>query len=221
MRARSLSFALVLGCSVPMVTVAQDAPDPRLTDAEFVELTEILDDSQETLLALISGLTNEQWNFKQNPDRWSVGECTEHIVRSQRALLETVRGILEGPSDPEWAAKTTGKAAIVRQLVPMRGPQGQGGRQAPTEIQPTEHWDRAHAIRELYAAQGEVRAFVETMDRQIKDRTMQSQVPQFGWMNTYDWLNLLAMHTVRHSKQIVEVQEHPNYPKSAGDSGAD
>jgi hypothetical protein len=183
-----------------------------MTDAEFAELTKLLDDSHDGLLALVSGLTDEQWTFKQNPDRWSVGECTEHIVRSQRAMLETIQRILAGPRDADWATKTAGKTDIVRQLVPMRGPQGQGGVQAPEEIRPTENWARAHAIRELYAVHGEVRAFVETTDRAVKDRTMESRIPQFGWMNAYDWLNLLPLHVVRHSKQIAEVQADPKYP---------
>ncbi len=219
MLARTFS-ALLLTCAGSAYVAAEDSPSPELTDAEFAELTRTLDETQDALLGLISGLSDEQWTFKQNPDRWSVAECTEHIVRSQRALLETIKRIVAQTPDPEWATRTAGKTDIVRQLVPMRGPQGQGGRQAPDEIRPTEHWDRARAFQELYAAQGEVRAYVETMDRRIKDRTQESQVPQFGWMNAYDWLNVLAMHTVRHSRQIVEVQEDPNYPKRGTAAGA-
>lgn len=31
---------------------------------------------------------------------------------------------------------------------------------------------------------------------------MESTVPLFGWMNTYDWLHSLAFHSVRHTNQI-------------------
>lgn len=31
-------------------------------------------------------------------------------------------------------------------------------------------------------------------------------------MNAHDWLVLQPMHAVRHTKQIVEVQEDANYP---------
>jgi hypothetical protein len=210
----------VVAAFLPFAAFADAASDATITGAEYAELIKQIEDNQDRLLGLISGLSDEQWNFKQNPDRWSVGECTEHIVRSQRSILDLVKQVLASPRDPEWATKTAGKTAIVRQVVPSRGPQGQGGVQAPAEIRPTEHWDRAHAIREFYAAQGEVRAYVETMDRAIKDHTMQHPVPALGWMNGYDWLNLLTMHTVRHSKQIVEVQEDPNYPKGGATTGA-
>jgi len=203
----------LIACAFPIAAFAEDATSPSLTDQEYAELIQQIDDNQARVLGLISGLSDEQWNFKQNDNRWSVAECTEHIVRSQRAILETIRQVIASPRDPEWATKTAGKTAFVRQIVPNRGPQGAGGVQAPQEIRPTEHWDRARAIREFYDAQGEIRAYVETMDRAIKDHTSQHPVPQIGWLNAYDWLNLLTMHTVRHSKQIVEVQEDANYPK--------
>ncbi len=213
MKRNRVAVAVLALCLAVGFAHAED-PSPTITDQEYAELIKQIDDNQARMLELISGLSDEQWNFKQNENRWSVAECTEHIVRSQRGILEMIKGVIASPRDPEWATKTAGKTAAVRQLVPMRGPQGQGGVQAPAEIRPTEHWDRARAIREFYDAQGEVRAYVETMDRTIKDHTMQHPVPQIGWLNAYDWLNLLTMHTVRHSKQIVEVQEDPNYPKA-------
>jgi hypothetical protein len=212
-------LVLTLILCAPITAFAETAADPALSGAEYAELIKQINDNQDRMLGLISGLTDEQWNFKQNENRWSVGECTEHIVRSQRAILEMVKQVIARPRDPEWATKTAGKTAAVRQIVPNRGPQGQGGVQAPAEIRPTEKWDRAHAIQEFYAAQGEVRAYVETMDRQIKDHTMQHPVPALGWLNAYDWMNLLTMHTVRHSKQIVEVQEDPSYPKGHAAAG--
>jgi len=207
------ALVCLFACAVSVAAFAEDAASPALTRDEYAELIQQIEDNQDRVLGLISGLTDEQWTFKQNESRWSVAECTEHIVRSQRAILQTVKDVISSPRDPDWATKTAGKTAFVRQIVPNRGPQGAGGVQAPQEIRPTEHWDRARAIREFYDAQGEVRAYLETMDRAIKDHTSQHPVPQIGWLNAYDWLNLLTMHTVRHSKQIIEVQEGANYPK--------
>jgi hypothetical protein len=101
----------------------------------------------------------------------------------------------------------------VRQVVPNRNPGGAGGFTAGGEVLPSEGWDRAHAIREFYKNHGELRAYVETMQRDIKDRTFQNPFPAIGWLNAYDWLNLAALHVVRHSKQIAERQQDPKYPK--------
>jgi hypothetical protein len=205
-------MAAVLSLSAARA-IAEDAPKPTVTDEEYAQLVKEIDDAQTLVMSHISGLTDEQWNFKQNPDRWSVGECTEHIARSERAILEMVKQVIASPRDPEWYTRTKGKTEILRQVVPNRGPQGQGGVQAPTEIRPTEHWDRARAIKEFYNTHGELRAYVETMDRNIKDHTAQHPVPALNYLNAYDWLNLIPLHVIRHSKQILEVQQDPKYPK--------
>src|SRR5688572_13352228 len=92
-------LALVLA---PLALAAAEEPSPYLTDAEFADLVKEMDASQDLLLGLITGLTDEQWNFKQNADCWSVGECVEHIVRSERILYEWAQNAMKNAPDPEW-----------------------------------------------------------------------------------------------------------------------
>lgn len=206
--------ALVLFAPVAPAA-AQDQPNPKITDAEFVTLIKDLDVAQETLLGLASGMTDEQWTFKQNPDRWSVAECVEHIVRTEKAILAAVQQIVAGPRDPEWYTRTKGKNDLVRQAVLTRNPGGAGSPfKAPYEVSPTEHWDRATAIAAFYESHGAVRAYVETMQRDIKDHTFMNPFPSIGWLNAHDWLTLCALHVRRHSLQIAEVKADPNYPKN-------
>ena len=196
------------------MSVAAEQPSPAVTDEEFAALVMEMDDAQDTLLGLISGMTDEQWTFKQNPDRWSIAECVEHIVRTEQAVLSGIQATMAGPPDPEWYSRTNGKNELVRQSVLTRNPGGAGSPfKAPYEVSPTENWDRATGIREFYDSHGAVRAYIETMPREIKDHTMMNPFPQIGWMNLHDWLTLTALHIRRHSMQIEEVQQDPNYPK--------
>jgi len=198
-----------------MGAAAEDAPSPMLTDEEFANLVKEMDDAQAMLMGLIGGLTEEQWTFKQNDERWSVGECAEHIVRSQRLLFEMALNAMKGAPDPEWYSRTKTKNAFLRQVMPNRNPGGVGGATAPFEIRPSEHWDRAKTIQEFYKIHGEVRAYIETMPREIKNHTFEHPFPIFNWLNAYDWLLYVPLHTVRHSRQIIEVQEDAKYPKKA------
>ena len=207
----ALLTALTL-CLIALPTLAQDAPDPKLTDPELADLIALHDQAHDTLMGLITGLSEEQWNFHEDPERWSIGEIVEHITRSEAAMLENVKGMMDQEADPEWSEKTAGKVDILKQLVPNPMPQGQGGVRAPEELVPTEEWDRREGIERFYTTQGEVRAFIETMDREIKNRTTDSGIPQLGALNAHDYLNLLLLHVLRHSKQIEKVQAHADYP---------
>ncbi len=193
---------------------AADAPSPNLTSEEHAELIQMLDESRDRVMNLITGLSEEQWTFKQNPDRWSVAECTEHIVRSQRSLLDLAKLALSNDPDPEWYERTKMKGPMIRQVMPNLQPFGQGGATAPMEIRPTENWDRARAIQEFYLVQGDVVAFVETLadNAPLKEHTAEHPFPVFNWLNAYDWLIYVPLHTERHSRQIEEVQADENYP---------
>jgi len=213
MRVKRMAMAAMLAVSAP--AMAADAIDASLSAEEKEEIVKLIDDSQDMLMGLITGLTDEQWTFKQNDERWSVGECVEHIVRSERALLESAQGAMKNPADPDWAKKTEGKTKLIKNVMPNRNPGGAGGATAPQEIRPTEKWDRAKAIQEYYKVHGEVRAFAETVafEQPIKEHIYTHPFPVFGDLTAYDWLIYVPLHTVRHSKQIIEVQEDANYPK--------
>ncbi len=215
---------LFLGVATLLVSLSMGAafaedPSPVVSDAEMKELLALVDQTQAELVSRITGLTDEQWNFKAAPNRWSVGECVEHIALSERGILAGVQQAIAGPVDPEWATKSAGKLAIVKSAVPNRGAQGKGGFQAPEPLQPVNKWNRQQGIEEFYAAHGHYRAYVETMNREIKNHGMPHPVPALGWLNGYDWLNMILYHTVRHTKQLIEVQEDPNYPKAAAATG--
>ena len=190
------------------------APSPKLTAEEKAELIQLLDESFAMLMGLITGLSDEQWNFKQNADRWSVAECTQHIVRSERALLDAAQAALNSEPDEQWFTRTKGKTELLRQVMPNRRPGGAGGATAPQEIRPNETWSRAKAIKEFYIIRGEVRAYVETLEKPAKEYTFEHPFPVFGWLSAHDWLIYVPLHTIRHSRQIIEVQEDKNYPQN-------
>src|SRR5580704_9481542 len=99
---RTLIVTLLVLLLVPATMACADEPSPNVTDEEFAELIKAHDHSLNMLLGLISGLSDEQWTFKQNAKRWSVGECTEHIVRSERALFQNAVKAMKNPPDPDW-----------------------------------------------------------------------------------------------------------------------
>lgn len=204
-----LAFSFV----VPSVAMAAEEPNPYLTDVEHAELITLLDESFELLEGLITGLSDEQWNFKQNEDRWSVGECAEHIVRSETALFEAAIQAMANPITENWQELTKGKTDLIRNVMPNRRPMGAGGATAPVEIRPSEKWDRGKTIEEYYKIRGKVRAYVETLDRPVKNQIQLHPFPIFGELSAHDWLIYVPLHTIRHSRQIIEVKEDANYPK--------
>lgn len=216
---RRMGIALAaLAILLPLGASAEDeAADPKLSQAEWQEMIDLLEESRALLMGRISGLTDEQWNFKPKPDRWSVAECVEHIIHAEQGLLGFARQAFETEPDPAWSEKTKGKTDLIRQVMPNRKPFGQGGASAPAEIRPTNNWDRATSIQKFYEARGEVRGLIETISGDVKSHVTEHPFPVFNSLSAHDWLIYIPLHTIRHSRQIIEVQEDENYPKGSNE----
>jgi uncharacterized protein (DUF1778 family) len=210
MRASNCLLSLLL----LLPTAAANAADVtgKLTDAEKTEMLELLDTTAKDFLALVEGASDEQWKWKSSPDRWSVGECAEHVILSERMLFQTALDALDNPPDPEWATKTDGKVDFLKKVMPNRNPGGAGGARAPQEIVPTGSLTRAEVIKRFNESRAEIRAFVAALDQPAKEHIVVHPFPVFGDLNAYDWLIYVPLHTIRHSRQIVEVQQTAGYP---------
>jgi uncharacterized protein (DUF1778 family) len=194
--------------------VAANAADAtgKLTDTEKTELLQMLDSTAKDFLALVDGTTEAQWTWKSSPDRWSVGECAEHVILSERMLYQTALEALKNPADPEWASKTDGKVDFLKKVMPNRNPGGAGGAKAPQEIVPSGTLTKDEVVRRFNESRTEIRAFVAALDQPAKEHIVVHPFPVFGPLNAYDWLIYVPLHTIRHSRQIVEVQQTAGYP---------
>jgi hypothetical protein len=210
MRRSTCLFSLVLLISGAAANGA-DATG-KLTDTEKTELLSMLDSTAKDFLALIDGVTEAQWKWKSSPDRWSVGECAEHVILSERMLYQTAVEALKTPVDPEWAAKTDGKVDFLKKVMPNRNPGGAGGAKAPQEIVPSGGLAKDEVVRRFNESRTEIRAFVAALDQPVKEHIVVHPFPVFGPLNAYDWLIYVPLHTIRHSRQIVEVQQTAGYP---------
>jgi hypothetical protein len=184
------------------------AADPALTTQERAQLVKLLKDSQQEFLQAVSKLSDEQWKWKPAPERWSVAECSEHIVLSEGALFGKAQEAIKNPPNPDWETKTKGKTEFLLQVMAPR----LGKAQAPEEIQPQGKMTRS----EIMATFAEVRArtlqFVEETQVPLKEHTAEHPFPIFNTLNAYQWLLYIPLHNMRHDKQIEEVKNTAGFP---------
>ena len=49
-------------------------------------------------------------------------------------------------------------------------------------------------------------------EKPIKSHVETHPFPVFGDLNAYDWTIYVPLHTIRHTKQMIEVMETDGYP---------
>ena len=188
-------------------TIPIFAADARMTSEERANVLKWLEESRKEFLAAIDGVTDQQWQWKPAPDRWSVGEVAEHIVLAEAGQFADVKKAIAAVPDPDWETKTKGKT---ERLVAVLAPR-LGKAQAPEAIVPKGGMTQAQVKERFLQQRAEIVKFATETNTPLKQGIVEN--PFFGPLNGYNWLIYAPLHTMRHDKQIAEVKATPGYPK--------
>jgi DinB superfamily len=203
----SLFFILLVVCFVYQNIPAEDKG--KMSVEERTKVMKLLTDSQKETLDALETLSDEQLNFKESPERWSVLEVAEHIMLSENLLFSRVEKALADKQNPEWEAKTKGKTEFLEKALLNR----QGKAQAPEMLVPGGKISRADLIAKFKDSRARTLKFAQETELPLKAHTADHPFPIFGTLNAYNWLIYIPLHNMRHNLQIVDVRANAKFPK--------
>jgi len=198
-------LALVAALAMGVAAKAQD-----ITQADKDRALAYLEKTKAGVIDATKGLSDAQWNFKPAPDRWSIAEVVEHIALAENMIRGLVQEqIMKSPAiEPRDAAELKKIDDGVLAQVPDRSHK----LQAPEQLKPTNHFGTpAEAEQHFIDSRATTEAYLKDTPG-LRAHAMDS--PMGTKMDGYEWILLIAGHSERHTKQILEVKADPKYPKS-------
>lgn len=174
-------------------------------------LVESLEAHRADFVAALSGLSEDQLNYHESEDRWSILEVAEHIVMADRGIAAGVTGMLEAGPNPEAAPDSSVSAEMISGMLSDRSTTFT----APDDFTPTGAYstadeaiaafDESHQVMVDAASNGDV-----DLSQYYGDN------PVFGTIDASKWISFSMAHGQRHLDQIQQVKDHEGYP----DAGA-
>lgn len=207
----------ILACTIFLSIFAQGFTPPRpsdgkLTAEERAKAIKALENSRDEFLSYVEKLTDQQWNFRPAPFKWTVGETAEHIALAEGLLFGAVERAMATPVNPDWETKSANKEAILDNVLAAR----RGKANAPEPIQPFKrNMTRAQIMTLFKEGRAKSLKFAQETDVPLKAHTLDHPFPVFGTLNAYQWLLYIPAHNLRHNKQIAEIMSNPAFPKFA------
>jgi hypothetical protein len=194
---------------------AASAAENRLTPAELELATLHLQQTHDAAIGALRGLSEAQWTFKPAPAVWSIGETAEHIAFVQERVLGLLRDQL--PSAP--AAPAGRNLELIDALVINYFPNRLAKFSAPEPMQPKGDCTLAAALDRMAA---NTRAFSKCLEStpDLRQHALESaplkaiSKGEHTLMDGYQWILAASAHTERHTKQILEVRAHPEFPSN-------
>jgi hypothetical protein len=202
--------ALVSGLAIVLtVCCAEMVRAQDVSRADKDRALAYLESTKKGVVDATKGLSDAQWNFKPAPDRWSIAEVMEHLAAAEDMLRgmdqeQVMKTPAIPPRDPAELQKID--AGVIAQV-----PDRSHKIAAPEPLKPTNRFGSPADAEKHFV---ESRAVTEEYLKTTPDlRAHATDSPMGVKLDAYEWVLLIAAHSERHTKQMLEVKADPNFPK--------
>jgi len=163
----------------------------------LTSLIEKLDNAQAEFLRTADAVCPENWKTRPKAGRWSAAELVAHLIGVEKAVIERADRISQkAPRQISLFRKFHLPMALVESRIIRR--------KSPVPINEDALREKEAMLAELREARERSLAFLEeTKHRELGDYRWKH--PAVGMLNLYGWVEFLAAHQRRHTKQMREI----------------
>ena len=163
--------------------------------------------------AVFGPLTATQLNWKPAADRWSVGQCFDHLLVSNKAFFPIIDDVLAGRKRTFWERMPLLPKLSARMLLKFLDPASARKVKAPKGSEPTQSEVSERVIDEFVAHQAKLIDKMRSTEQLLLDKIVitspVSGAITYSLMNAY---RIIIVHELRHLQQARRVTEEPAFP---------
>jgi hypothetical protein len=167
-----------------------------------------LEETRDDLFNTVSGLTEDQFNFKPSEEKWSIRECIQHIALAEVNLRQMVDASLNQPANPEKKGEI--KVTDEQMIKMFTDRSGKFKASEPLKPEQSTFATATDALGNFKLNREKLIKFIK--NTKIDLRNYISPGPG-GMLDAYQWILAIGAHSNRHTQQIAEVKADPNFPK--------
>ena len=174
-----------------------------------------IDAVQEQVDKQFSALSPEQLNWKPEPGKWSIAQCLDHIITSNKTYFPAFYKLLRHEYRLSFFQQLNPfKKMLGPMMVRNLGPQVTKKFSAPTIFQPSSSNLPASIITDFRTHQEELRKYIrQLLQLDTKNLVMASPVTGMITYTLADAIRIVTGHEQRHINQAEQILHHPNFPR--------
>ena len=164
--------------------------------------------------SVFGNLSVAQLNWKPSSDRWSVGQCFDHLITSNAGYFPVVEGALAGKKRTFLERMPVLPGLAGKMLIKALDPASTRKVKAPKKFQPAQSDIRASVIDDFVAQQAQVVEKMKATEHLDLERLIiTSPVSTAITYSLMDAYRIIVVHEQRHFQQAKRVMEESAFPK--------
>src|SRR5215213_1561959 len=158
-------------------------------------------------------LTPTQLNWKPSAERWSVAQCFDHLLTSNKGYFPTIEGVIAGIKPTFWQRMPALPGLAGKLLIKSLDPKSTRKIKAPKKFQPAQSDIRASVIDDFVDQQARiVEKMKSTEHLDLEKIIISSPVAAAITYSLMDAYRIIVVHEQRHFGQAKRVTEEPTFP---------
>ncbi len=192
----------------------------RRTDDELGGLLEELDEVAGRAREVFGRLSGAQLNWKPSAEQWSVGQCLEHLIRTNRGFFPVLEGVARGTRRQTLWERVSPLSGLFGKLL-LRTLASERKFRAARRLDPSASEVGAGVVAEFARQQEELAGAVRAASgADLRRIIITSPVSRFVTYNMLDACRIVVAHNRRHLRQARRVTEVPGFPRAEAEAAA-
>ena len=176
------------------------------------------------LIATANNITNDvkstfgrlspaQLNWKPSADRWSVAQCFDHLLASNKGYFPVIEEVFAGKKRTVWERVPVLPGLAGKLLIKSMEPSSTRKVKAPKRFQPAQSDISALVINDFVDQQGKLVEKMKASEHLDLERiVITSPVSAAITYSLMDAYRLIVVHEQRHFQQAKRVMEESAFP---------
>jgi DinB superfamily len=185
------------------------------TDGELGGQLEGLKTIAEDARKTFGGLSSAQLNWKPGAEHWSVGQCFEHLIKTNRSFFPTLERLARGEHKSRaWERLSPFSGFFGRMALKSVAPESPRKFKAPRGFRPSASDVDAAVIEQFAAHQSELAELMKaTAGLDLKKTVVTSPISGLVTYSLLDAFRIVVAHERRHFEQARRVTEAEGFPR--------
>lgn len=172
------------------------------------ELTAIAHDAH----SWFGALNGSQLNWKPDAKQWSVAQCLDHLLTTNRLMQQSARSALDGQRPSIWLRLPVLPGVFGRLLVKSMTPQASRKFTAVPIVQPSASNLEPDIVARFVEQQQALAGWIASLDPGAARTIMASPLAGAVSYGVLDGCRLIAAHDRRHMEQARRVTQMSGFP---------
>jgi hypothetical protein len=164
--------------------------------------------------ASFGSLSASQLNWKPSRERWSIAQCFDHLITSNKGYLPIIESVRSGNKRNTFWERLPGWPGLAgKLLIKSLDPASTRKLKAPKSFQPAQSDVSETILDDFVAQQGQViEGMKSTSHLDLEKIVVTSPALSLVTYSLMDAYRIIVVHEKRHLQQARRVTEEPTFP---------